>query len=194
MPASFQGQVPGGTSSHQNTVTAVLRDGAGAEASRVDTAAVGVGDRMPLVAVTVRPETGVVPAGGGLVRFVGGGGERRHGGDHLVGLVDDRFGNLTSPGGNPTKFLTMVPNGRLHNDIQEWLEAGRQPADPAWRDFAWMNLSITPRDAFSLGFVAFIPYLLTLLLVMGTAYYQQKQTTPQAKDGKSSPQSRVRRS
>jgi membrane protein insertase Oxa1/YidC/SpoIIIJ len=51
-----------------------------------------------------------------------------------------------------------------------------------------MNLSITPRDAFSLGFVAFIPYLMTLLLVMGTAYYQQKQTTPQAKDGKSSPQ------
>jgi membrane protein insertase Oxa1/YidC/SpoIIIJ len=82
----------------------------------------------------------------------------------------------------------MVPDGRLHDDIQGWLEAGRQPADPAWRDFAWMNLSITPRDAFSLGFVSFIPYLITLLLVMGTAWYQQKQTTPKPKDGQPTPQ------
>jgi YidC/Oxa1 family membrane protein insertase len=184
----FQGAVPGGATAHQNTLTAVLRDGAGSEASRTDTVAVGVGEAMPLVAVTVRPESGVVPAAGGLVRFtveVANGGTETV---NLVGLVDDRFGNLSSPGGNPTRFLTMVPNGRLHNDIQQWLEAGRQPADPAWRDFAWMNLSITPRDAFSLGFVSFIPYLITLLLVMGTAFYQQKQTMPKAKDGQPAPQ------
>jgi len=186
---SFQGQVAALTSSHQNTVTAVLRDGTGAEASRVDTAAIGVGDKMPLVTVTVRPEAGVVPAAGGLVRFsvevVNGGTEAIS----VVGLVDDRFGNLTSPGKDPTRFLTMVPNGRLHDDIQEWLDAGRQPADPAWRDFAWMNLSISPKVALAdRGFVAFIPYMLSLLLVMGTAYYQQKQTTPQSKDGKSSQQ------
>jgi YidC/Oxa1 family membrane protein insertase len=179
---SFQGTVPGGTSAHQSTLTAVLRDGTGAEASRVDRASVGVGDVMAQVAVTVRPQSGVVPAAGGLVRFtvsVANGGSESV---TLVGLVDERFGNLTSPGGDPRRFLAMVQNGRLHNDITDWLEAGREQ-DPAWSDFAWMNLSMTPRDAFSLGFVSFIPYLLILLLVMGTAYYQQKQTTPRAKDG-----------
>jgi membrane protein insertase Oxa1/YidC/SpoIIIJ len=185
---SFQATVPGGTSTHQSTLTADLRDGAGREASRADTAAVGLGEVMPLVSVSIRPEAGVVPEDGGLVRFkvevTNGGAETVT----LVGLADDRFGNLTSPGGNPTRFLSMVPNGRLNNDIQEWLEAGRQPADPAWRDFAWMNLSITPRDAFGLGFVSFIPYLITLLLVMGTAWYQQKQTTPKPKDGQPTPQ------
>lgn len=184
---SFGATVPGGTSMFQSTLTADLSDGGGRRGSRVDTAAVGVGDVMPLVSVSIRPEAGVVPAAGGLVRFkvevVNGGTETVT----LIGLADDRFGDLTSPGGNPTKFLSMVPNGRLHNDIQEWLEAGRQPANPAWRDFAWMNLSITPRDAFGLGFVSFIPYLLTLLLVMGTAWYQQKQTTPKPKDGQPNP-------
>jgi YidC/Oxa1 family membrane protein insertase len=185
---SFQGTVPGGTTAHQNTLTAVLRDAVGGEANRSDIVSVGVGDVMPLVAVTVRPESGVVPAAGGLVRFTV---EVANGSAEavtLVGLVDDRFGNLSSPGNNPTRFLTMVPNGRLHNDIQQWLEVGRQPADPAWRDFAWMNLSITPRGAFGLGFVSFIPYLITLLLVMGSAYYQQKQMTPRAKDGQPTPQ------
>jgi len=184
---SFQATVPGGTSTYQSTLTAELSGAGGGRVSRVDTAAVGLGDVMPLVTVTVRPEAGVVSSAGGLVRFkvevVNGGGETVT----LVGLADDRFGNLTSPGNNPTRFLTMVQNGRLHNDIQEWLDAGRQPADPAWRDFAWMNLSITPRDAFGLGFVSFIPYLITLLLVMGTAWYQQKQTTPTPKDGQQSP-------
>jgi len=185
---SFRATVPGGTSTFQSTLTADLRDGAGREASRVDTASVGVGDVMPLVSVSIRPEAGVVPAAGGLVRFkvevVNGGTETVT----LIGLADDRFGDLAAPGGNPTRFLSMVPDGRLHDDIQGWLEAGRQPADPAWRDFAWMNLSITPRDAFSLGFVSFIPYLITLLLVMGTAWYQQKQTTPKPKDGQPTPQ------
>jgi YidC/Oxa1 family membrane protein insertase len=180
---SFQGFVAGGTTAHQSTTTASLRDGAGRASQRSDTVEVGLGEVASRVAVTVRPEKGAVPSGGGLVRFVV---EVSNGGSEAVtvsGLVDDRFGNLTAPGSNPTRFLTMVPNGRLHNDIQEWLEAGRQPASPAWRQFAWMNLSITPRDAWSLGFVSFIPYLITLLVVMGTAYYQQKQTTPKPKDG-----------
>ncbi|MBN2113135.1 MAG: membrane protein insertase YidC, partial [Acidimicrobiia bacterium] len=185
---SFQATVPGGTAAFQSTLTADLRDGADRQASRVDGAAVGLGDVMPLVTVSIRPEAGVVPESGGLVRFkvevVNDGAETVN----LVGLADDRFGNLTSPGGNPTRFLALVPNGDLYNDIQDWLEAGRQPADPAWRAFAGMNLSITPRDAFGLGFVAFIPYLVTLLLVMGTAFYQQKQTTPKPKDGQSAPQ------
>ncbi len=188
LSCSFQGTVPGGTSAHQSTLTAALRDGSGSEAVRTDSVTVGVGEVMPLVTVNVRPESGVVPQEGGLVRFTV---EVTNGSTEtvdLVGVVDDQFGSLTSPGGDPTHFLTMVKNGRLDNDIQEWLEGGRQPENPAWRNFAWMNLSIRPRDAFSLGFVSFIPYLITILLVMGSAYYQQKQTTPKAKDGQATPQ------
>jgi YidC/Oxa1 family membrane protein insertase len=187
---SFQATVPGGSSTarNTNTVTAVLQDGAGSQATRVDRSLVDVGDVLPLVTVSVRPEAGAAPSEGGMVRFVvkvtNGGSDQVN----LTELTSDAYRSLTSPGGSPTRFLKMVTNGRLHNDIQAWLEAGNQPADPAWRDFAWMNLSITPRDAWGLGFLPFIPYLVTLLLVMGTAYYQQKQTTPKAKDGQTMPQ------
>jgi hypothetical protein len=147
-----------------------------------------LGDVAPGLALVVRPAAGVVPPEGGVVRFqvevLNATGETVT----VTALGDDRFGNLTSPGSSPTRFLKMVPNGRLHSDIQDWLEAGRQPADPAWRAFAGMNLSITPRDAFGLGIVAFIPYLVTLLLVMGTAFYQQRQTMPKPKDGQAAPQ------
>jgi YidC/Oxa1 family membrane protein insertase len=191
LSCSFQGQVPGGTSTSRstNTVTAVLRDGAGREASRGDRALVDVGEAVPGVVVVVHPESGVAPAGGGMVTFsvqvVNGGAEAIT----VTGLENDVFRNLMSPAGVPTRFLTMVPNGRLHNDMQSWLEAGSQPADPAWNDFLWMNLSMSPSRALGeRGFVAFIPYLFTLLLVMGTAFYQQKQTTPKAKDGQPTPQ------
>ena len=131
----------------------------------------------------------MAPAGGGMVTFsvqVANGGTEAI---TVTGLENDVFRNLMSPGGVPTRFLTMVPNGRLHNDMQSWLEAGSQPADPAWNDFLWMNLSMSPSRALGeRGFVAFIPYLVTLLLVMGTAFYQQKQTTPKAKDGQPTPQ------
>jgi YidC/Oxa1 family membrane protein insertase len=52
-----------------------------------------------------------------------------------------------------------------------------------WKQFLWMDLGTTPRTAFDLGWVAFIPYVVTVLLVMGTAWYQQAQTTPKAKEG-----------
>jgi YidC/Oxa1 family membrane protein insertase len=42
--------------------------------------------------------------------------------------------------------------------------------------FLWMDLSITPRDAFEIGFLDALPYLITIAVVMGTAYWQQRQT------------------
>jgi len=53
----------------------------------------------------------------------------------------------------------------------------------AWKNFLWMDLGTTPRTAFDLGWIAFIPYVVTVLVVMGTAWYQQAQTTPKAKEG-----------
>jgi len=188
LACGFEGFVPGGPTTHQNILSASLRDEAGESINRTDTAEVGLGDVAPGVAVVVRPAAGAVPPEGRVVRFqvevVNGTGETVT----VTAVGDDRFGNLTSPGSSPTRFLKMVEGGRLYNDIQAWLEAGRRPADPAWRAFAGMNLSNTPRDAFGLGVVAFLPYLATLLLVMGTAYYQQRQTMPKAKDGQATPQ------
>lgn len=43
-------------------------------------------------------------------------------------------------------------------------------------DFAWMNLSISPSEAWSVGFVDAVPYFLTIALVVFTAYWQQRQT------------------
>ena len=85
-PVPSRATVPGGTSAHQSTLTAVLRDGAGVEASRSDTAAVGVGEVMPLVTVSVRPESGVVPGGWRPRPFHGRGGQRGDGGGHPGGL------------------------------------------------------------------------------------------------------------
>jgi len=42
--------------------------------------------------------------------------------------------------------------------------------------FLWMDLRITPREAFEIGVVDSIPYLITIVLVMVTAWYQQRQT------------------
>jgi YidC/Oxa1 family membrane protein insertase len=42
--------------------------------------------------------------------------------------------------------------------------------------FLWMDLSITPREAFEIGFLDALPYLITIAVVMGTAYWQQRQT------------------
>ena len=43
-------------------------------------------------------------------------------------------------------------------------------------DFLWMDLTITPRDAFAISFQHALPYLITIVIVMVTAYWQQKQT------------------
>lgn len=66
------------------------------------------------------------------------------------------------------------------------LEGSRLSADlsltpPRGTTFLWMNLEITPRDAFQQSWVEAIPYLILILIVMGTAYYQQAQTMAKSK-------------
>jgi YidC/Oxa1 family membrane protein insertase len=73
----------------------------------------------------------------------------------------------------------VLSGSRLAADItQRGVESG-----VAWKNFLWMDLGTTPRTAFDRGWVAFIPYVVTVLVVMGTAWYQQAQTTPKAKEG-----------
>jgi len=54
------------------------------------------------------------------------------------------------------------------------LEAAAQGVDPL--SFLWMDMKITPSEAFTDTFVTAIPYLITIFVVMGTAYWQQRQT------------------
>jgi len=49
--------------------------------------------------------------------------------------------------------------------------------------FLGMDLGITPKDALSLGWVSAIPYLLVVLLVVGSGWIQSKQATPATTDG-----------
>lgn len=51
-------------------------------------------------------------------------------------------------------------------------------------NFLWMDMRITPSEAFTQGFVSALPYLITIFIVMGTAYWQQRQTMARSqKDG-----------
>lgn len=43
--------------------------------------------------------------------------------------------------------------------------------------FLWMNLTSAPSEAFSQGIVDAIPYVILIIVVMATGYYQQYQTT-----------------
>jgi membrane protein insertase Oxa1/YidC/SpoIIIJ len=59
--------------------------------------------------------------------------------------------------------------------------------------FLWMNLSISPNqalsgsDTFDGGFVTAIPYLITIGLVVFTAFWQQKQTMAKQQPGQAAP-------
>jgi len=44
-----------------------------------------------------------------------------------------------------------------------------------------MNLLTSPSDALGDGFLSVLPYIILILVVMGTGYYQQYQTTARAK-------------
>jgi len=79
----------------------------------------------------------------------------------------------------------FVPDGsRLAEVIWAW--NGEGVAD--WRNFLWMDLGTTPRTGFDGGWLTFTPYLITVLVVMGTAWYQQAQMTARAKNGQPAPQ------
>ena len=62
--------------------------------------------------------------------------------------------------------LKWVTSG---SDLEASIQAGSQ------LDFAWMDLSLSPSEAWSVGFVDALPYLLTIALVVLTAYWQQRQ-------------------
>ena len=79
-------------------------------------------------------------------------------------------------GADPTRF---VPEGsNLYLAIQE------KVADTTSTilDFLWMDLTITPRDAFAISFLTALPHLITIAIVMITAYWQQKQTMARAQN------------
>ena len=72
--------------------------------------------------------------------------------------------------GNPTRY---VPSG---SELFLAIEAKVADTTRDVLDFLWMDLTITPRDAFAISFLDSLPYLITIALVMVTAYVQQKQT------------------
>jgi YidC/Oxa1 family membrane protein insertase len=78
----------------------------------------------------------------------------------------------------------VLTGSRLEADITA---LGVRQGAP-WKNFLWMDLGTTPRTAFDSGWVAFIPYVVTVLVVMGSAYYQQAQTTSRPTDGQQAPQ------
>ncbi|NIA24000.1 MAG: membrane protein insertase YidC [Gammaproteobacteria bacterium] len=49
--------------------------------------------------------------------------------------------------------------------------------------FLGMDLGVTPKDALALGWVGAIPYLLVVLLVVGSGWIQSKQAMPASSDG-----------
>jgi len=56
-------------------------------------------------------------------------------------------------------------------------------------DFLGMDLADTPSNVLSVGgFVDALPYLITILVVMGTAYWQQKQTMARSNQQGNAPQ------
>lgn len=86
-------------------------------------------------------------------------------------------------GSDPTKF---VPSGS-----NLFLAIEQKVADTTSDvlDFLWMDLTITPRDAFAISFLTALPHIITITIVMITAYWQQKQTMArtQNKPGQAAP-------
>jgi YidC/Oxa1 family membrane protein insertase len=64
---------------------------------------------------------------------------------------------------NPGKWVSEG------SDLAAAVAAGRV-------DFLWMDLSVSPSDALTIGILEAIPYFLTILVVVFTAYWQQRQT------------------
>lgn len=64
---------------------------------------------------------------------------------------------------NPGKWVTEG------SDLALAVAAGRV-------DFLWMDLSVSPSEALTVGILDAVPYFLTILIVVFTAYWQQRQT------------------
>jgi YidC/Oxa1 family membrane protein insertase len=67
----------------------------------------------------------------------------------------------------------VLEGSRLSNDLSL--------TPPRGTTFLWMKLEITPSEAFQSSWVEAIPYLVLILVVMATAYYQQAQTMAKSK-------------
>ena len=72
-----------------------------------------------------------------------------------------------------TPWRWVIGDSRLASDMH----AG----GTGWLDFLWMRLDTTPREAIDLGFRHAVAYLVTIAVVMATAYYQQAQMMRRSK-------------
>lgn len=54
--------------------------------------------------------------------------------------------------------------------------------------FLWMDMKLTPSQAFTDSFMTALPYLITIFVVMGTAYWQQRQTMARSQKDGSTPE------
>lgn len=82
----------------------------------------------------------------------------------------------------PLKFV--LRDSRLFHDIAAWGSAPveTQSSFAGWKDFLWMDLGDSASEAFSTGFRTALPYLITILIVMGTTYWQTIQTQKRTKN------------
>lgn len=91
--------------------------------------------------------------------------------------------SFSAASSDPLKYVTSG------SDLEAAITAGKS------LDFLWMNLAVSPNEALSgseaLGisgsFAGAIPYLLTIALVVLTAYWQQKQTMAKQQPGQQQP-------
>jgi YidC/Oxa1 family membrane protein insertase len=61
----------------------------------------------------------------------------------------------------------------------KWVTEGSKLAEAVAEgrvDFLWMDLSVSPSNALDIGIIDAVPYFLTILIVVFTAYWQQRQT------------------
>jgi YidC/Oxa1 family membrane protein insertase len=78
-------------------------------------------------------------------------------------------------------------------DPARFLPASGQLADVASNpdmtlSFLWMDMKITPSQAFTDSLMTAVPYLITIFVVMGTAYWQQRQTMARSQKDGSTPE------
>jgi YidC/Oxa1 family membrane protein insertase len=96
------------------------------------------------------------------------------------------FSVLRSFAANSSNPLKYVTEGSA---LESAIEAGKS------LNFLWMNLAISPSDALrgnenleiSGGIATALPYLITIAIVVASAYWQQKQTQARQQSGQAQP-------
>ncbi|MCB2223402.1 MAG: YidC/Oxa1 family membrane protein insertase [Actinobacteria bacterium] len=82
------------------------------------------------------------------------------------------LGNIPGVGTRTLEFTVGDPDKFLPAGSK--LASAATAGDPL--SFLWMDMRVTPAEVFQNGFVKALPYLITIFVVMGTAYWQQRQT------------------